>query len=193
MSVAVRAGTAARLAAAALALTLPPGCTQSREVVGYYRPAAPKPRQGQPPPPDARADAVVVNVRAAPEDTDGNGYPDLIQATAYLFDTRYAMPIREDGAFVFLLYAAGESAARTEAQPLRQWRFADQKLAEARARTSIGPCYLFRLSLLEEGTDVLAVPMADLACRFEPADGRPPTRASGVATISLGHHVALRP
>ena len=139
----------------AISITLAPGCTESRQVVGYHRPAPSRPRQVQPPPPGTRADAVVVNVRAAALDTDGNGYADLIQATAYLFDTRYAPPIREDGTFVFLLYAAGESAAPVEAQrkPMRQWRFAEEALAAARARTYFGPGYVFRLSLLEEGTD----------------------------------------
>lgn len=173
----------------ALSIALVPACTETREAVGYPRSAPPRPRPS-PPPRDARADVVVVNVGAAPADTDGNGYPDSLQVTAYLFDTRYPPPIFEDGTFVFLLYASGE-AAQPAAQPLRQWRFADQALAGARARNYFGPCHLFRLSLLDQGSDSLGVAMADLACRFEPADGGDPARTRGVATIGLGRRAAI--
>jgi hypothetical protein len=133
---------------------------------------------------------MVLNVEASPIDSDGNGCPDLIRATVHLFDTRYAPPIHEDGAIVFVLYPSG-AAGQAGTQPLREWRFAEERLAETRGRSRFGYCYRFQLSLLDEGTDAMEVSMADLACRFEPSDGRAPARAGGVATIQIGRRVLM--
>ena len=160
-------------------------------MVGHYRPLPPKPRPIQPAPEDARTNALVLNVSAAPLDTNGNGYPDLIYATAHLFDRRYAPPIREPGAFVFLLYAPGD-AGRVEASPIREWRYEGEVLTQTFARSAFGLCYGFRLSLLDDGrSDELNIRMADILCRFEPADGRDPTSCGQVATIQVGRRVLV--
>ncbi|MHC4093330.1 MAG: hypothetical protein ACYSVY_24180 [Planctomycetota bacterium] len=165
------------------------GCKTSKRT-GSHRPLPPKPRPIQPAPPDARTDALVLNVSAAPRDTNGNGYPDLIHATAHLFDRRYAPAIREDGAFVFLLFAPGD-AARPDAEPIRSWRYEGEALKKASWQSAFGDCYVFRLNLLDAGTDVLDISMADVLCLFEPADGRPPTYAGQVATIQIGRRVLV--
>jgi hypothetical protein len=106
--------------AVGLGLVISAGCTSSRSTAAHSRPLPPKPRSLQPAPPGARADALVLNVSAAPLDTNGNGYPDLIHATAHLFDTRYPPAIKENGTFVFLLYASGQ-VGNPDVDPMRGW------------------------------------------------------------------------
>jgi hypothetical protein len=167
------------------------GCQSTRSYGGYHRPLPPEPRPLQPAPPDARANALVLNVSAASLDTNGNGYPDLIQATVHLFDTRYPPAIWEEGAFVFLLHAPG-AAGDPETRALREWRIEGESLQHAQARSAFGDCYHFRLSLLDGGgTDRLPVNMADIQCWFEPADGRNFTYAGEVASIRIGRRVLV--
>ncbi len=176
----------AALAVACLIVLL--GCEHSRTIT-YYRPLPPKPRPLKPAPPDARADALVLNVSAAAMDTDGNGYPDLVHATVHLFDRRYPPAIYQEGAFIFAMFAPGE-VSRRGAEPIREWRITD--LEKIRGRSAFGECYRFRLSLLDDGgTDELNVPMADIACVFEPDDGGEPTWSGAVATIQVGRRVLV--
>lgn len=157
-------------------------------VTGYYRPLPPKPRPLQPAPPDARADALVLNVGVAPVDTNNNGYPDLIRATAHLFDTRYPSAISEDGAFVFQLFGP-EQVGQSDARPIRGWRIDDT--AKRLTRSAFGDCYQFGLSLLTDGGDSLPDSSADLVCWFEPADGRTPIYAGQISSIRVGRRVLL--
>jgi hypothetical protein len=176
--------------AAGLGLVWMAGCTTTRSNAGYYRPLPPEPRPIQPAPPDARVNALVLNVSATPLDTNGNGYPDLIYATAHLFDTRYPPAIREDGSFVFVLYAAGE-AGEPGANALREWRIEGDGVMQASSRSAFGDCYYFRLSLLDGGTDRLPINMADILCRFEPTDGREPTYSGEVTSIRIGRRILV--
>ncbi|MCZ6652718.1 MAG: hypothetical protein O7D91_06785 [Planctomycetota bacterium] len=165
------------------------GCQETR-TTGFRRPLPPKPRPIQRVQPNARADALVLNVSAGPLDTNGNGYPDLIHATAHLFDTRYPPAMREDGAFVFLLFVSGE-VGRANAQPIRQWRIEGAELQRAQTRSAFGESYQFKLSLLADGTDTLPIAAADMVCRFEPADGRDPVYAGQISSIQLGRRVLI--
>ncbi len=144
----------------------------------------------RPPPGDARATAVVLNVDPSPVDTNGNGYADQLFATAHVFDRRYPLPIREDGAFVFELYPVG-TAGRDGATPIHSWRIEGPALVVCQARSGVGACYQFRPSLLDGGTDRLLIADADLVCRFEPADGRAPVYAGEVATLQVGRRVLI--
>ncbi|MHC4079865.1 MAG: hypothetical protein ACYS15_18710 [Planctomycetota bacterium] len=173
-----------------LGLVISAGCTSSRSSAAHTRPLPPKPRPLQPAPPDARANALVLNVSAAPLDTNGNGYPDLIHATAHLFDTRYPPAIKEDGTFVFHMYASGQ-VGRPDVEPIQEWRIEGEALEQAHARSAFGECYRFRLSLLDGGTDRLPISMADIQCRFEPADGREATYAGEVTSIRIGRRVLV--
>ena len=165
------------------------GCQETR-LGDLGRRLPPKPRPLPAVPDDARADALVLNLSAAPLDTNGNGYPDLIHATAHLFDTRYPPAMHQDGAFVFSLYMPGE-VGLAGAEPLRQWRIADAKLRRSVARSAFGVCYQFRLSLLEDGTDVLSIPWGDMVCRFDPAAGGAPIYAGQVTSIQIGRRVVI--
>ena len=147
-----------------LCTVLLPGC-HTTKLTGYYRPLPPKPRPLQPAPPDARADALVLNVSPAPQDTDGNGYPDLIDATAHLFDRRYPPAIYQDGAFIFAMFAPGD-VSRPGAEPLHEWRIADEQFQRP-------------------------LPVADIVCVFEPADHGEPTWSGEVATIQIGQRVRV--
>lgn len=159
------------------------GCQTSRTIV-YQRPLPPKPRKAQPPPPDAKTNAVVLTLGAAPRDTNGNGYPDMIHATTHLFDRRYAPPLHEDGSFVFELYAPGESAT---GEPLHSWLYEGDDVLIARGLSGFGFCYRFRLSLLDSGgTDQLGVSMADMVCRFVPAEADASTVNSEATTLQMG-------
>ncbi len=166
------------------------GCENSRMTTGYYRPLPPKPRPLVPPPPDARADALVLAVSTTPTDTNGNGYPDLIRATAHLFDTRYPPAIREDGAFVFQLYATGD-VGRADAEPVRRWQINRDECLQMRAPSAFGGCYQFNLSLLDEGPDSLPFEFADMVCWFEPADGRAPVYSGQISSIQVGQRVFI--
>ena len=165
------------------------GCQETR-IAGFNRRLPPKPRPLPAVPADARANAIVLNLSAAPLDTNGNGYPDLIHATAHLFDTRYPPAIHQHGAFVFSLYTPGD-VGRPGAEPLREWRIADGQLRQSVARSAFGGCYQFRLSLLEGGTDVLPIPWGDIVCRFEPAAGGAPISAGQVTSIQIGRRVVI--
>jgi hypothetical protein len=158
---------------------------------GYGRPLPPRTRPLRPAPPGARADALLLSVTPTPDDTNGNGYPDLIFATVHLFDRRYPPSIAEDGAIVFRLYAAG-TVGTPGAGPIRTWRYEGGSLRAVRQNAPIGVCHMFRPSLLEGGgTDVLPIASADLVCCFEPADGRPVLYAGETGTIQVGRRVIV--
>ena len=177
-------GTAFALTLAALV-----SCQETR-ITGYQRPLRPTLQRPEAVPADARVDALVLTVSITPIDTNANGYPDLLDATAHLFDTRYRPTIREQGAFVFLLFAPGE-AGRPDSKPIRRWRIEGEKVLRSQIRSAFGVGYHFRPSLLDGGTDMLPFVTADLVCYFEPADGRDPVYAGEVRTIQVGRRVLV--
>ncbi len=168
------------------------GCQETRTSSGFHRPMPPKPRPLPRLPADARADALVLNISAAALDTNGNGYADLILTSAHLFDRRYPGAMHEDGAFVFLLYGGGD-AARPGSQPIHEWRIEDEALRRSYTRSAFGAGHRFRLSLLDGGTDTLPIVTADIVCRFEPADGRPPVYPGEISSIQMGLRSRPRP
>jgi len=145
----------------------------------------PDPRPIPQAPADARADAIVMMLGVSPRDTNGNGYPDLIAATTYLFDRRYSPPLYQAGSLIFELYPPGD-AGRAGVEPLRTWRYDAESAAKARRSSGFGPCYRFRLSLLDDGgSDEIHFRTADMVCRFEPADGSAPSVRSEVSTLQM--------
>lgn len=165
------------------------GCQVERVSSSDGRPLPPPPREAPVPPPAAKANQMAFFVGTKPDDTNGNGYPDLIAVTVMLVAAPHPTPIRQDGSFVFMLYEAG-SLGQPQAKPLAVWRREGVEIRRAMARALAGPCYQFQLSLLESGGDRLLFDSADLVCRFEPADGSAAVQSTGVRTIQLGRKVA---
>lgn len=163
------------------------GACQTERVTtsdGWQMP--PEPRAAPATPANARADRMAFLVGSKPDDTDNNGYPDTIRASVALFNSEHPTALRQDGAFVFLLYEQGRTAS-PNAQPIAQWRMEGDALRSTYAMAQYGPCYQFSLSLLETPTgDRLRADRADVVCRFEPADGSAPVVSTGVRTVQIG-------
>ena len=143
-----------------------------------------------PPPVDAHADAILLFVAPSPNDTNGNGYADQVEATVHLFDRRYPLPFHEEGAFVFMLFPPAEGG-NPGAEPIFTWRYEGAALAICKARSALGPCYTFAPNLLEHGSDELSIFNADLVCSFEPADGRGPVHAGSIPSLQVGRRVLV--
>jgi hypothetical protein len=111
------------------------------------------------------------------EDSDGNGYPDRIHATAALFAVPHEMAIEANGAFVLTLFERGD-VHNPEAEPIGEWRFEGEQLVDARRSTLYGVAYQLQLNLLDLGTDRLPPMIGDLRGRYEPADGGPAIETS---------------
>lgn len=161
------------------------GCQTERVITSDGRPLPPPPRPAPPPPPSAKANRMAFFVGQKPDDTNRNGYPDLISTTVMLVSSPHPTPIRQDGAFVFEMYPPGRYGSR-DAKPIVSWRLEGEAVRRAEAIALAGPCYQFQLSLLAVGGDVLEFDRGDLICRFEPADGSPVVVSDGVRTIQLG-------
>lgn len=189
--------TASRRAAAyALAFTLCmliAGCaTETRTTTtNTARPLPPEPQPAPVTPANAHASRMVFAVGSKPDDTDGNGYPDRIDATVMLFAQRYPTPMFVDGTFEFTLHASGQTT-NADAPSLAQWTVSGEAIEKTKARTTIGPQYRFTLSLLDAGTDRYPLALADLTCTFIPADGSTPVASDGVRSIQIGRAVAGR-
>jgi hypothetical protein len=150
------------------------------------RPMPIAPRRIAPPPAGTKANAVAIQVAPRPRDTNGNGYPDLIEVAAYLFAEPYEMPLYEDGAFVFAVYIEGQSDD-PGTMPLSEWRVEGESLERARiGETIVGLAHSFTLSLLDTCGDTFPLMAVDLVCRFEPADGREPILRREVHKLQIG-------
>ena len=165
------------------------GCRTTNVEYGSVRPLPPDPKPAKPVPSGANANAMALAVEGKPADTDGNGYPDTIVASMYLFSLPHASPMFEDGTFVFTLQRDGNADA-DDSHPLGQWRLDVNEVQ--RGRTIYGPTHLVRLSLLEIGSDRFPLMSANLQCRFEPADGGDAISPRGVHWVQLGRAQATR-
>ncbi len=165
------------------------GCRTTNVEYGSVRPLPPDPKPARPVPSGANANAMALAVEGKPADTDGNGYPDTIVVSMYLFSLPHASPMFEDGTFVFTLQGDGDADV-DDVHPLGQWRLdADQV---ERGRTIYGPTHLARLSLLEIGSDRYPLMSANLHCRFEPANGGDAISPRGVHWVQLGRAQTAR-
>jgi hypothetical protein len=178
-------GLRRRWIAAALLAAGASGCMTSSVTTSDGRPMPPAPRAAPHVPDGARVNTIAVQVGNKPADTDGNGFPDLIQVEVHLISRPHPTPIYEEGSFVFALYLPGQSSM-PDATPIAQWRIDPEATRKARIRSAIGSAYAFRLSLLDQVSDRLPQTAADLTCRFEPADGGLPVRAQAVYSVQLG-------
>ena len=162
-------------------LVLGGGCQTTKVHSSDGRAMPPKPQRAPRVPAGAKANRIAMMVGAKPQDSNGNGYPDLIRVTTYLFSEPHPTPIREEGTFVFELYPAG--LTDSEQDLIARWRLGPEELKRAQSVDLPGVCYAFSLGLLEVRSDALPLMMANLACRFEPADGRAPVRPQSVHAL----------
>ena len=150
------------------------------------RPMPPDPRPAPETPADAVVSRMVFAVGSKPEDTDGNSYPDRIDATVMLFAPPHPSPVFAEGSFEISLYSSGASG-KPGAKPLAHWSIAGEALQRAKHRTTIGPQYRLSLSLLDSGSDQYSLALADLVCTFQPEGGASPSVVSdGVRSIQIG-------
>ena len=168
-------------------------CQSGRVHTSDGMPPAAKPVAPPQTPADARANTMAFFVGQKPDDTNGNGYPDLISVTVMLFSQPHPTAIRENGAFVFTLYPQGRMSD-AGVKPLGSWRMEGPAVQRARTIALGGPCYQFQLSMLDPScgiaTDKLALDQADLVCQFIPSDGAPAVKSDGVRTIQIGKRLA---
>jgi hypothetical protein len=173
-------------ALAACALILHAGCT--RQVVmtaTTTRPLPPDPRPAPVTPPGAHVSEMAFAVGSKPDDTDGNSFPDRIDATIMLFAPPHPSPKFVDGTFEIVLYPYGTSS-QADARVLAQWTIAGEALERAKHHSTVGPHYRLSLSMLDAGSDRYALALADLTCTLIPADGSANVTSDGVRSIQIG-------
>lgn len=117
-----------------------------------------------------------------PSDSDGNGYPDTIQALAYLFpkpgDSKESkLPVHAKGTFEFAMQdPAGRVIAR--------WIFPPDVVDDAARNLAAGVGYSMYLRLSRE-QDVMPPMAVDIRCRFTTLEGHQ-VKGLGRATVRLG-------
>jgi hypothetical protein len=130
------------------------------------------------------ADQMAIMVGAHPRDTDGDGYPDLIDVTAMLMEGRSGDPVFVAGRFEFEFEPLDESVKR----PWRVWIFTEQQSAAAAGPTVFDlPGYMFSLDLRTNGGDRMPATAANLTGRFmAAAGGRAIEALPGQRVVQLG-------
>lgn len=164
-------------------------CETSRVSSGVARPTPAVPHDPPDVPADAEVNRMAFMVGSKPLDTDGNGFPDRIEATVTLFAAPYPTPLWSDGRLVVGMYLKGQ-ARDGEHPPVVEWAFEGDEFARARAMSRVGRQYRLSLSLYDTGTDRFPFGEVDLVCRFEPADGGAPVLCEGVRSIQIGRRSA---
>ena len=162
----------ARVVMAVLAVSLCGGC---ESWMGPSPRPTPRPRPSFRPTPKTvplrwadRADRLVVMVGSHPRDTDADGYPDMLDVTAMLFEGRQGDPVLVDGSFEFELEPLDDSVQR----PWRVWRIDEAAVAAGAGPTLFDlPGYAFALDLRKNGGDQMPPIAANLTGRFVPSSG----------------------
>jgi len=161
-----------------------PGCTSTTVTSGVARPSPARPHDPPRVPAGALANRMVFIVGSKPIDTDGNGWPDRVEATVTLFASPHPTPLWEAGRLVCSMYLKGQARAG-QMPPITEWVFEGERLERAKASSQVGRQYRLSMSLLDLGSDRLPFGEVDLVCRFEPADGRPAVHNQGVRSLQI--------
>ncbi len=113
-------------------------------------------------------------------DADGNGFPDTIPVTVYLFgDTRrYALPLAEQGSFEF-------EATTQDGVAIGRWIFPPEETAAAKGESPAGVCYRFALRLSPE-RDRFRTTAVGLRAIFTQSKTGQKVVSPGVASVRLG-------
>jgi hypothetical protein len=137
-------------------------------------------RSQRPRQPAAHLEPVQVQLTVGlPFDSDGNGYPDTMQAIAYLFpDSRLSqLPVSDTGTFDFVMQdPSGVVAAR--------WVFPPEIVAKAERNLPAGPGYSMYLRL-SPGADERPPEAMDIRVQFVSESGTK-VRSNGRTTVRLG-------
>ncbi len=114
-----------------------------------------------------------------PFDSDGNGYPDTMQAIAYLFpDSRVtAIPVRASGTFEFVMH-------NPQNELIARWVFPPDVVARAERNLPAGPGYSMALRLTPM-QDAMPPTAGDIRCQFIDENGNK-IRSTGRTTVRLG-------
>ncbi|HWB20310.1 MAG TPA: hypothetical protein VG711_08430 [Phycisphaerales bacterium] len=165
------------------------GCETTRISSSDGRPLPPPPHEATAAPADTEPNRMAFFVSSKPDDTNRNGYPDLINVSVSLFSQKYPLSLLvDDGEFTFTLYPQGK-ADDAGVKPIGTWHFTGKQVADARNEAQYGPCYFFRLSLLDVNSEKLPFDRADLLCTFTPANNGTPVTSDGVRTIQVGRRM----
>lgn len=138
-----------------------------------------QPKRGpkRPQPPSIQATQLLPSVKFF-EDTDGNGFLDTVEVTLYVFSEQYPdASVYIPGAFEFKLTGR-------EGRVLREWKMSEEQARAAVRRGPVGPGYIFRLSLLDGGSDKIEETSAELFASFVPP-GSPPVKSVST-TVRIG-------
>lgn len=180
------AGCGFRIAAAVCATMLLglAGCTTTTVSTSDGRPMPPDPRPAPETPENALANRLVMST-TRPQDTNGNGYPDLIPVGVTLFAEPHATPVWRRGSFRFVVGGVKE-VNEPDARPIAEWVLPPEEVQESRVRTMLGPGYSFSLSLLDNPSDRLPLIEVNLRGEFIPEEEGAPEVFSHVLQLQIG-------
>jgi hypothetical protein len=116
-----------------------------------------------------------------PLDTTGNGFPNRLEVSVYLFSRPYPVPRFAEGTLVFTLQAPIEAR-----ELLAEWQFGSGEMASSRFRDVIGQGYKLNLDLEALGVASFPYESADLRVVFEPASGGK-VQPGGTQAVSYSH------
>jgi hypothetical protein len=165
------------------------GCVTETSTNALARAPSPKLRNIAPAPQSAPINELAILKSMRPVDTNGNGYPNRLDVSVYLFSRPYPVPRFANGALVFSLYPpkAYDSREGFGAEPIAQWRFGEERMLRARFKNVVGQGYALSLDLNEIGISSLEYNSADLVTTFEPANGTVLVHSDAVQTIPYMH------
>ena len=162
------------------------GCVSETTSSALGEPPSPKPRRVSPAPQTAPINDIAMLKAMYPVDTNGNGYPNRLNVSVFLFARPYPVPRFANGTLVFSLYppSAYDRREGFGADPIVEWRIDSQRMRGARFQNVVGQGYALSLDLAEFGITSLGYDSADLVTSFEPADGDLIVYGSSVQTIT---------
>ena len=172
------------MAGATLMASMLAGCVVDNVESSSGRPMPPEPRKVRPAPTTSPINGVALLKGQMPADTTGNGFPNRLDVTVYLFSRPYPVPRHADGMLTFTYYPVGsfDPVKGPAASPLAQWRFDSGILAAAAMEDVIGPGYAFALDLGSIGMSTLDAQSADLVVEFQ-APGGEPVRSGSIQRV----------
>lgn len=161
------------------------GCVTETSSTALGEPPTPKPRKIAPAPQTAPINDLAMLKAMQPVDTNGNGYPNRLDVSVYLFARPFPVPRFAKGTLVFSLYPPSTYDVREGygAEPIIQWRFDAERMLAARFQNVVGQGYAVSLDLNEVGISTLEYDSADLVTSFEPASETRVVFGDSVQTI----------